>query len=253
MSTESSPSRRELLATLGAGAAALAGTGLAFGQTTSPVAPLASSLSPQDLGWHPEREQYVLPPLPYAYDALEPHIDARTMTLHHDKHHAGYVRGLNTALKSLSQIRSGVRNATEIKRSSRDLAFNGSGHFLHVIFWLGMSPNGGGEPSGLLADQIKHDFGSFDGFAEHFKAASGAVEGSGWGILAFEPTARQLMVMQAEKHQNLTAWGVVPLLVVDVWEHAYYLKYQNRRKDYVNAFMNVINWNFVERKFSDQP
>ncbi len=172
------------------------------------------------------------------------------MRIHHDKHHAGYVKGLNTALERLAEIRSGQLDMGEVQQWSGQLAFNGSGHLLHVIFWNCMSPSGGGRPSGAIARQIDRDFGSFNDMANQFKAAAGSVQGSGWGILALEPTSRQLLVMQAEKHQNLTAWGVVPLMVVDVWEHAYYLKYQNRRADYVNAFMNVINWDFADRKFS---
>ncbi|MCA9292024.1 MAG: superoxide dismutase, partial [Phycisphaerales bacterium] len=186
--------------------------------------------------------EYVLPPLPYAADALEPHLDAQTMTLHHDKHHAGYVRGLNAAVKALAEIRSGARPTSEVKHWSRELAFHGSGHLLHVVFWNCMGPNGGGAPTGAIGEMIERDFGSFDGFVTHFTAAAGAVEGSGWGLLVLEPTSGRLLVMQAEKHQNLTAWGVVPLVAVDVWEHAYYLRYQNRRSEYVSAFMNVVDW-----------
>ncbi len=239
--------RRAMLATLGVGAAALIGVERAVAQTTTAAA-ARGNLTPKQLGWDTRTGRYVLPDLPYGYDALEPHIDTRTMRLHHDKHHAGYVRGLNGALDALEQIRSGSGSTAEVKRWSRQLAFNGSGHFLHTVFWHCMGPDGGGRPSGVARDLIKSDFGSFRSFSAHFKAAAGSVEGSGWGLLVFEPTSRRLMVMQAEKHQNLTAWGVTPLVAVDVWEHAYYLKYQNRRKDYVNAFMNVINWDFVERK-----
>ncbi len=243
--------RRRMLAALGAGAAALAGADVAFGQATAPGRRRApSDLSDQQLGWDAKRGQYVLPDLPYSYDALEPYIDTRTMQIHHDKHHAGYVRGLNRALENLDQIRAGTRPANEVKHWSRQLAFTGSGHFLHVVFWHCMGPSGGGKPSGAAGAQIDRDFGSFDRFAEHFKAAARAVEGSGWGVLVLEPTSGRLMVMQAEKHQNLTAWGVVPLVAIDVWEHAYYLKYQNRRGEYVSAFMNVINWNFVEQRLN---
>jgi len=232
--------RREMLAALGlGGAAALGGLGLAApARAQDPGA----MLSPEDLGWDPRAGQYILPPLPYGYGALEPHIDQQTMELHHDRHHAGYVRGVNTALEALAAIRTGGRDAGEVKRWSRELAFHGSGHFLHVCFWHCMSPDGGGQPDGALASQISRDFGSHKAFTDHFKAASNAVEGSGWGLLVFEPISKRLMVMQAEKHQNLTAWGVIPLVVIDVWEHAYYLKYQNRRAAYVDAFMNVINW-----------
>jgi superoxide dismutase, Fe-Mn family len=157
-------------------------------------------------------------------------------------------------LKMLGEVRTGNRDAAETKHWERELAFNGSGHFLHVLFWNSMaSPQqgGGGAPSGAIAKQIETDFGSFKQFADQFQTAANAVEGGGWGILVWEPIAKQLLIMQAEKHQNLTAWGVQPLLPVDVWEHAYYLKYQNKRKDYLAAFMNVIDWKAVEDRFAD--
>ncbi|MHC4946863.1 MAG: superoxide dismutase [Planctomycetota bacterium] len=244
--------RRQMLAALGLGAAGFAAaTGLDAGaaaQATSPDRRTGGG-SHAGAGWDATRGEYVLPDLPYHYDALEPHIDAETMHLHHDKHHAGYVRGLNAALAALDEIRGGGRSASEVKHWSRQLAFAGSGHFLHVVFWNCMGPDGGGQPGGALAKAIDGSFGSFKAFADHFRAAAGSVEGSGWGLLVVEPVSRRLLVMQAEKHQNLTAWGVVPLVVVDVWEHAYYLKYQNRRKDYVAAFMDVINWDFASRKY----
>jgi Fe-Mn family superoxide dismutase len=240
--------RRHVLGALGAGTIVIAATGGlgacttgALGQYSSPAKP---AIPPDALGWNAGKREYVLPPLPYPYEALEPHIDAQTMRLHHEKHHAGYVRGLNTALEQLRQIRAG-QSKESVKHWSRELAFHGSGHLLHVVFWNCMGPGGGGEPGGALRSQIERDFGSFAAFASHFKAAANAVEGGGWGILALEPTAGQLLVMQAEKHQDLTAWGVVPVLAIDVWEHAYYLKYQNRRPEYVDAFMNVINGGWV--------
>jgi Fe-Mn family superoxide dismutase len=261
--------RREALAALGlgaAGAAGVAGAGgflsaSALGQTTSPAPPAGAPaapgapplFTPKELGWDDASGKYILPPLPYPPDALEPHIDRQTMELHHGKHHAGYVTGLNTALDALAEIRPGKRNMSEVKHWSRELAFHGSGHFLHVIFWNGMGPRGGGapgSPGGKLAEHIAHDFGSFKEFSDSFKGAANAVEGSGWGILALEPIAQKLIVMQAEKHQNQTAWGVVPLLAIDVWEHAYYLRYQNRRREYVEAFMNVVNWKAVEAMYA---
>jgi Fe-Mn family superoxide dismutase len=195
--------------------------------------------------------KYELPPLPYDYNALEPHIDEQTMRLHHDKHHLGYVNGLNKALEKLEEARA-AGDFAMVKHWSREAAFHGSGHFLHSIFWPNMAPagnGGGGEPTGALAEQIVKDFGSFDNFKAQFTSASGAVEGSGWGLLVWEPNAGQLEVLQAEKHQNLTQWGVVPLLVLDVWEHAYYLKYQNARGSYVNAWWNVVNWADVAERF----
>ncbi|MBD3266574.1 superoxide dismutase, partial [bacterium] len=163
-----------------------------------------------------------LPPLPYDYKALEPVIDEETMRLHHDKHHASYVKGLNDAEEKLEQAKkSGDFSA--IKPICKAMAFHGCGHFLHTIFWQNMGPNGGGTPSGDLAKAIDRDFGGFDTFSSLFQAASNGVEGSGWGILAYQPQGQQLVVLQSEKHQNLTQWGVTPLLVLDVWEHAYYL------------------------------
>ena len=193
---------------------------------------------------------HTLPELPYAYDALEPHIDEQTMRLHHDIHHNGYVTGLNNAEEKLAAAReSGDFGLT--KHWEREAAFHGAGHLLHTIFWTNMGPDGGGEPGGELSDAMNGDFGDFNKFKSHFSAAANQVEGSGWGILAYRPFDGKLVILQAEKHQNLTQWGVIPLLVVDVWEHAYYLKYQNKRPDYTAAFFNVINWSDVENRFKE--
>jgi Fe-Mn family superoxide dismutase len=192
---------------------------------------------------------YVLPRLPYPVDALEPYIDGETMELHHDRHHAGYVRGLTAVMGKLDVARRS-RDFSAITTLSREAAFHGSGHMLHSIFWENMARNSGGEPprSSRIARAIDRDFGGFEPFAGQFQAAATSVEGSGWGILGYEPIAGQLVVLQAEKHQNLSIWGVVPLLVVDVWEHAYYLRYQNARADYVSAFFHVINWKNVDER-----
>jgi Fe-Mn family superoxide dismutase len=202
-----------------------------------------------DSGYDAAQGVYVLPPLPYAYEALEPHIDAQTMRLHHDIHHKSYVDGLNKAIEQLAAFRAaeaGAAGTPSIKAVERELAFHGSGHFLHTIFWQNMSPQGeGGEPDANLLQALERSFGGMDGFWKQFSEAAKAVEGGGWGLLVYEPVSNRLVTMQAEKHQNLTAWGVVPLLVIDVWEHAYYLKYQNKRADYVTAFRNIINWNDV--------
>jgi Fe-Mn family superoxide dismutase len=191
--------------------------------------------------------EFILPPLPYDYDALEPAIDAQTMKLHHDIHHNGYVKGLNRAIAKLEEARNSG-DVSMVKHWSKELAFHGSGHFLHVIFWKNMKPSGGGEPTGLIAEKIKSDFGNFEAFKTGFSAASKSVEGSGWGILGYHPMAGKLMILQAEKHQDLTIQGIIPLLVLDVWEHAYYLKYQNRRGEYVNNFFSVINWDDVNQR-----
>lgn len=201
--------------------------------------------------YNTETKEYELPPLPYAYDALEPHIDEQTMRLHHDIHHLGYVKGLNTALTKLDEARTSG-DYSLVKHWSREMAFHGAGHLLHVLFWNTMAPAKSGENMPTDADlnaAITASFGSFENFKKHFVAASSSVEASGWGILAFEPIGNRLVVLQAEKHQDLTQWTSVPLLAIDVWEHAYYLKYQNRRGEYVNNWFNVINWDAVAENF----
>ncbi len=186
-------------------------------------------------------------PLPYDYNALLPHIDEQTMRLHHGKHHLAYVNGLNNAEAKILDARA-KNDFTLIKHWEREAAFHGAGHYLHSIYWENMSPKGGGQPSGEISQAISHFFGSFDSFMAQFKAAGAAVEGSGWVILAKNNVTKQLDILTAEKHQNLTQWVNTPLLVCDVWEHAYYLKYQNNRAAYLEAFTNVINWaNVTER------
>ena len=191
-----------------------------------------------------------LPPLPYPYDALEPIIDEQTMRLHHDIHHLGYVKGLNTAEEKLAEARTSGDFAL-VKHWSREAAFHGAGHLLHSIFWTNMTAadRATATPSGELSRAIDRSFGGFEAFKAQFQAAANAVEGSGWGILAYRPVDDNLVILQAEKHQNLTQWGVVPLLVLDVWEHAYYLKYQNKRPDYVKSFFNIINWDDVAERY----
>ncbi|MFZ5754327.1 MAG: superoxide dismutase [Bacillota bacterium] len=193
--------------------------------------------------------KHVLPELPYPYNALEPYMDEATVRLHHDKHHQAYVDGLNKAEEKIQEAREKGDYAL-IKHWERELAFHGSGHLLHTLYWENMKPNGGGEAAGPIAEQIARDFGSFAVFRAQFKAAAVAVEGSGWAILGWNPKFNKLEILTAEKHQNLTQWGVVPLLTVDVWEHAYYLKYQNRRADFVEAWFNLINWDDVNNRFS---
>jgi len=191
--------------------------------------------------------KHELPAPPYAYDALEPYIDTTTMELHHSKHHAAYVNGLNAVEAALAQARASGDYALTQYWTKR-AAFNGGGHFLHSMFWKVMAPpnaGGGGEPSGELRKKIDRDFGSFDAFKKQFSAASAQVEGSGWGLLHYRPEDDRLVVLQAEDHHKLTVWGVWPILCVDVWEHAYYLKYQNKRSDYIDAWWNVVNWDQV--------
>ncbi|WP_327052539.1 superoxide dismutase [Halomicrococcus gelatinilyticus] len=191
---------------------------------------------------------YELPELPYDYDALEPTIDERIMELHHDKHHQGYVDGANAALEKLENMRESG-DFGDVKAVKRDLSFNLSGHVNHTVFWENMSPDGGGEPGGELADAIESDFGSFDGFKDDFAAAAKGVEGSGWGLLVHDPVADQLMVIQAENHNNRAVQGSTPLLVLDVWEHAYYLQYENDRGEYVDNFWDVVDWDDVAERY----
>jgi superoxide dismutase, Fe-Mn family len=192
---------------------------------------------------------HTVPPLPYAYNALEPHIDEATMRIHHDKHHQSYVDGLNRAEKELLEARR-TGNFDLVKHWERELAFNGAGHYLHTVFWPAMSPQGGGEPRGALADAIRRDFGSFAAFKQQFSQAAEKVEGGGWALLVWSPRSGRLEILQAEKHQNLSQWESIPLLPLDVWEHAYYLKHQNKRADYIRDWWNVVNWPYVAERYA---
>lgn len=194
--------------------------------------------------------KHELPPLPYDYNALEPHYDEQTVRLHHDKHHAAYVAGLNTAEEKLAEERQ-AGNFDAVQHWEKQLAFHGSGNLLHTLFWHNMSPNGGGEPEGDLKAQIEKDFGGFEAFKKQFSEAAVKVEGSGWALLGWMPAFEKLYIFQVENHQKLTIWGVQPLLVLDVWEHAYYLKYQNRRAEWVEAWWNLANWEDVAMRFAD--
>lgn len=192
--------------------------------------------------------RHSLPPLPYAYDALEPYIDAETMRIHHEKLHKKYVDDLNTAERKLAESRE--KNDFELIRHwERELAFNGAGHYLHTLFWPTMSPNGGGEPSGDLADAITRYFGSYSAFQKQFTQAAAKVEGPGWAILVWSPRSQHLEILTAEKHQNLSQWDVIPLLPLDVWEHSYFLKYKEKRPDYIEAWWKLVNWPYVEERF----
>lgn len=194
------------------------------------------------------KQGHTLPPLPYNYNALEPYIDEQTMRLHHGMHHQGYVNGLNKAEEMLTEARR-RSDYSLVQHWSRQAAFHGGGHWLHSMFWKVMAPNGkggGGEPAGAVMDAIRSDFGSFDAFKQHFQSAANAVEGSGWGLLSYRMEDKKLLVLQAENQQKLSVWGAVPILGIDVWEHAYYLKYQNRRQEYIESWWNVVNWKQVE-------
>ena len=194
---------------------------------------------------------YELPPLPYPYDALEPHIDKATLEFHHDKHHKAYVDGLNTAMAKLDEARKSGDMAL-VQHWERLVAFHGAGHQNHVQYWENMAPagkGGGGEPTGSLGEQIKKDFGSFEAFKKELTAATVSVEASGWGLLAWDPLGKRLVTLALMNHQNSSFVGAVPLLICDAWEHAYYLKYQNRRADYVAAWWNVVNWANAQKRF----
>lgn len=192
---------------------------------------------------------YVLPELPYAYNALEPHYDEQTVRIHHDLHHKAYVDGLNNALNKLGDAREQGDFAL-IKHWEKELAFHGSGHILHTLFWENLTPQSSGSPDEDLLGQINQDFGSLESFKKQFSSAAAAVEGSGWAVLAWQPQLGKLLIMQVEKHQDLTVWGSVPLLILDVWEHAYYLKYQNRRAEWIAAWWNIVNWDVVKQRFT---
>ncbi|EOS54724.1 Fe-Mn family superoxide dismutase [Paenibacillus barengoltzii] len=191
---------------------------------------------------------HTLPPLPYPYNALEPYIDEQTMRIHHDKHHKTYVDDLNKAELKLQDARKSG-NFDLVKHWERELAFNGAGHYLHTIFWDIMNPKGGGKPQGELLEQIKRDFGSYDAFHKQFSEAAAKVEGGGWAILVWSPRAHRLEILTAEKHQNLSQWDVIPLLPLDVWEHAYYLKHQNARANYIKDWWNVVYWPAVTKRY----
>lgn len=192
--------------------------------------------------------RYSLPELPYAYDALEPLYEQRTLRIHHTKHHAGYVKGLNATLEKLQTVRK-EGDYSSIKSLLRALAFHGSGHILHALFWQSMKPGGCEIPS-ELANAMSESFGAVEAARAQFAAAAKAVEGSGWAVLAYEPVSGKLLILQVEKHQNLTVWGVVPLLVCDVWEHAYYLQYANKRSAWVVSFMKLANWQFAAARLA---
>jgi superoxide dismutase, Fe-Mn family len=191
---------------------------------------------------------YQLPDLAYDPAALEPHISARIIDLHHGKHHAGYVNGANATLEKLAAARD-ADQWDAIVGLEKSLAFNLGGHVLHTMYWANLSPNGGGEPTGALAEAIGASFGSFARFKAHFSQAVTTVQGSGWGVLTFEPLGKRLIVEQLEVHHESTVLGGVPILAIDAWEHAYYLQYENRRADYVTAIWNIINWDDVSARF----
>lgn len=189
-----------------------------------------------------------LPPLPYPYDALEPIISETTLKYHHDHHHKSYVDGLNKAELALVEARR-QDDFTFIKYWENELAFNGSGHILHSIYWTIMAPiKFESEPGRCTIKEINKYFGNFDAFIEQFVIATTKIEASGWGILVWNPSWNHLEILTAEKHQNLTQWGAIPIMVTDVWEHAYYLDYQYDRERYVKKWLTLINWFEIEKR-----
>jgi Fe-Mn family superoxide dismutase len=192
---------------------------------------------------------YTLPDLPYDYAALEPHLSAEIVELHHDKHHAAYVKGSNTTLEKLEQARSS-EDFDALVGLQKTLAFNVSGHVLHSIYWKNLSPDGGGKPEGELMAAIESQFGSFEAMRAQLTQATNLVQGSGWGALAWELLGQRLMIEQVYDHHGNVGNGSIPLFVIDAWEHAYYLQYKNVRADYVTAMWEIANWQDVEARFA---
>jgi Fe-Mn family superoxide dismutase len=228
--------RRELLQSAGAGAAALA-------------------LGPMAVWAADEKTGFTLPKLPYDYDALEPHIDAETMKIHHDRHHQAYITNLNNALKGHpdllgKSIEDLIQNLKDISDEKLRMAVrnNGGGHLNHTMFWVIMGPKKGGQPSGELAKAINDAFESFDKFQQQLSTAAVTRFGSGWGWLVVDKG--KLKVLSSANQDSPVSEGQTPILGIDVWEHAYYLKYQNKRPDYVKAWWNVVNWDNVAERYS---
>ncbi|MET1004377.1 MAG: superoxide dismutase [Propionibacteriaceae bacterium] len=193
--------------------------------------------------------EYVLPDLPYDYSALAPHISAQIMELHHDKHHATYVKGVNTALEQLAEARESGSYGS-VGGLEKALAFNLGGHINHSVFWNNLSPDGGDKPDGVLGDAIDEFFGSFDKFAAHFEANALAIQGSGWSMLVYDPIGARLNIVQLYDQQANVPLGQIPIVVLDMWEHAFYLDYKNVKPDYVKAWWNVVNWTDATQRFN---
>ncbi|HAO79204.1 MAG TPA: superoxide dismutase [Verrucomicrobia subdivision 3 bacterium] len=233
--------RRQAIKTTALASAAFATLPGAIAQTNA-TAPAAASSGP-----------FTLPPLPYAYDALEPHIDAQTMHIHHDKHHAAYVANLNKAVMEINKaglldIEHLLKNLDAVPENIRTtVRNNGGGHYNHSLFWQMMKKNGGGEPTGDLAKAIDADFGSFSTFKDNFTKTALGQFGSGWAWLVID--GKQLKIEPTANQDSPLSSGRTPLLGLDVWEHAYYLKYQNKRADYLKAFWNVVNWAEVAKHY----
>jgi Fe-Mn family superoxide dismutase len=189
-------------------------------------------------------DTYSLPDLPYDPGALEPHVSARIIELHHDKHHAAYVKGANDTLERLHEMRS-KGDFGLVSMLEKNLAFHVSGHVLHSLFWTNMSPDGGGEPDGALADLLHDTFGGVGPFRRQMTEAAATLQGSGWALASWEPVAGRIVVQQVYDHQGNHGQGTVPLLAIDGWEHAWYLQYENRKAEFFEAFWEVVHWNDV--------
>lgn len=199
---------------------------------------------------------FELPPLKYGFDALEPHIDAKTMEVHHDKHHAGYTKKLNDALEGTDNEGKTIENILKnLDKSDSAVRNNGGGYYNHNLFWEIMSPNGGGKPEGELAKAVDNAFGSFDAFKEQFSQAAATQFGSGWAWLCVEEGGKVSICSTPNQDNPLMSWtgcNGTPILGIDVWEHAYYLNYQNKRPEYINAFFNVIDWKEVSARYAKE-
>ncbi|MGW2082357.1 superoxide dismutase [Streptomyces sp. NPDC001939] len=194
---------------------------------------------------------YALPDLPYDYAALEPAITGQILELHHAKHHAAYVKGANDTLEQIAEVRDKDQiTPTSLIGLEKTFAFNLSGHVLHSVFWQNLSPDGGDRPDGALADAIDEHLGGFEAFKKQLTVATASVQGSGWGVLAWEPLGKRLIVEQVYDHHGNVGQGSTPLLVFDAWEHAYYLQYKNVRPDYVTKLWDLVNWEDVATRFA---
>jgi Fe-Mn family superoxide dismutase len=206
-----------------------------------------TTTAPPELNGDRSIPSYTLPDLPYDFSALEPYYSAEALELHHDKHHAAYVTGANATLEKLADARAKGEFGA-IVGLEKTMAFNVSGHVLHSIFWKNLSPDGGDKPSGHLATTIDEHFGSFDAFKAQLTQATTTIQGSGWGVLAWEPLGQRLLIEQVYDHQGSTGQGTVPLLVFDAWEHAFYLQYKNVKADYVSALWKLVDWSDVAKR-----
>ena len=196
-------------------------------------------------------QKYVLPELDYDYSALEPFIAGEIMELHHAKHHAGYVSGANAALEALEEARKAGNAEDKVAAIAKNLAFNLGGHVNHCLFWKNLAPAQDARPEGELAAAIDEEFGSFEQFQKEFNATATSIQGSGWAVLAWDMLSQRLVILQITNgHQDNHALNLIPLLLLDMWEHAFYLQYKNVKADYVKAFWNVINWEEVQRRFT---